>query len=161
MIRPATADSRRKTLRVQNVETKTLEAKTLYVSRIQTTGRSVLVRGKLLRRIHALREELRELRSELHHLQKEIRRDQHHLEEQIHSIQRELRRLRTSLESGLPANPALETYFSSRQGQIVTVTTSGGTITGTVTEVGTNAVLLTESNGDLVLIPYVKITAVQ
>ncbi len=142
---------------IQTLRVKTINAATLNVARVKKAKHCVPLRYDVRKKIHAIRHELHELHTELHHIEKEL----HHQEEQLRALQREVRALKAELASGLPANPALQSYFTSRQGQTVTIATSGGSITGTVTVVGTNAVELIESTGDIVVIPYAKINAVQ
>lgn len=63
----------------------------------------------------------------------------------------------TPAPTALPSQ--LIDLFESQLGQTVAVTTNGGVISGTVTAVGTDYVQITESNGDIVLIPFDAITA--
>lgn len=50
-------------------------------------------------------------------------------------------------------------FFQSRIGTTVSVTTDAGVVSGTITEVGTNYVRLTESDGDLVFIPLDEVNS--
>lgn len=107
---------------------------------------------------------LRELRVKVRHLEHEVRELEHEnreIERQLHELRERVKRLEAQISSGQPPNPALQALFASKQGQVVTVSTASGTLTGTVTLVGTNAVELTESSGDILVIPYSKITGVQ
>ncbi|KUO96282.1 hypothetical protein [Ferroacidibacillus organovorans] len=107
---------------------------------------------------------VRDLRVRIRHLEHEVReleQENREIERQLHELRERVKRLEAQISSGQPANPALQALFTSKQGQVVTVSTASGTLTGTVTLVGTNAVELTESNGDILVIPYSKITGVQ
>ena len=125
--------------------------------------------------VEKLRRELRRVRHSLHdveravkELRKEVRRDKLETEGQIHDLQQEVQTLQQALQalqaeiaSGMPANSALASLFLSKTGQVVTVTTNLETVVGTVTNVAVNAVELTQSNGDIVIIPFSKITSIQ
>ncbi|MCI0184445.1 tektin family protein [Sulfoacidibacillus ferrooxidans] len=144
-----------KTLIVQ-----TIQAGSLDTQHIKVRGHRVVLRYPIRKRIHTLRRELHELHKELHHIDHTLKRELHRQEEQMRDLQKELRLMKNELASGLPANPVLQAYFTAYQHQVVTVTTGGGSITGTVTLVGTNAVEITESTGDIVVIPYGKIVSI-
>lgn len=59
-----------------------------------------------------------------------------------------------------PTVPSLAPDFESLLGQVATVGTPSGSITGEVTGVGIDYVQITESNGDIVLIPFTSVNAV-
>lgn len=82
-------------------------------------------------------------------------------QQQILEISRRVARLSAEVATGQPANPALQTLFNSSIGTTVTVTVASGALTGTVTAVGTNAVELTETDGDILIIPYSRITGIE
>ena len=97
-----------------------------------------------------------------------LKREVELLEEKVNELQTDLvalrvevARLRTEVESGLTQNVVMQAYFQSQLNHTVTVSTPDGNITGVVVVVGTDAVELRETNGDIVIIPYSKITAVQ
>lgn len=123
---------------------------------------------KLVVKIHELRHRLHDLkhewRVEHHHLEKRIDAVEVRLagiETKVASLETAIATLQTELESGLVPNAALRSLFQNKLGTSVTVTTAGGSLAGTVTQVGTNAVVLTESSGDILVIPFSKITSVQ
>lgn len=135
--------SSQKVLRVGEIRTRKIETNVLLVKRGGVNPRLIAKFRELRHAVSHLRREVRELRSELHELEARVTL----IEEQLITGQR--------------PNPDLQAFFTARLGQIVTVFTSSATLIGTVTEVGTNAVELTESNGDILIIPYSQITAVQ
>lgn len=112
--------------------------------------------AKLERQVDRLESEVLGIPSDLSTLNKEVRK----LTKDLATLQAEVAALRTAIESGVIPNPALQTSFQAKLNHIVTVSTRDGNVTGTVTLVGTDAVELRETNGDIVLIPYSKITAV-
>ncbi len=134
-----------------------------------------MVRGRLLDKIHRLRKQVHALSHELHsqsqrlhtlemrthELGEEVRKDFRVLGVQISLLLLRVNKLQVEISSGMPNNKGLQAYFGARAGTSVTVTTAAGSLTGTVTAVGTNAVELTESSGDILVIPYSKIQSVQ
>ncbi|MCY0869166.1 MAG: hypothetical protein OWT27_01070 [Firmicutes bacterium] len=104
---------------------------------------------------------LRQLECEVCCLEDKVDEALRRLQHQILAVSQQVSRLSAEVASGQPANPGLQTLFNSSSGTTVTVTVASGTLTGTVTAVGTNAVLLTESDGDILIIPYSKITGIE
>lgn len=148
-----------KSLRVGEIRTRKIVAHTLQIK--EGRHHSHHSSRHLLEKIRELRQRVSDLEHTVHDLRKHAQEDRRHLEHQIQVLQAQVRKLEQQIASGQPDNPALQSLFKSKQGQTVTVSTASGTLSGTVTLVGTNAVELTESNGDIVIIPYDKITAVQ
>lgn len=152
-------------LRVGVIRTRAIEAGKLTVRRV------VLPRGnghasggmveKLRRELRRLRHKLRHLEHELRELRHELHHDKAELEQQIQALGQALTALQAEVASGMPANAALQSLFTSKRGQVVTVTTAAETVVGTVTQVAVNAVELVQANGDIVIIPFAKITSVQ
>jgi len=110
---------------------------------------------------HSLAAKVRRLRLEVRQLRREVHHNEQRFEHEIHELWEAIARLEEQIVSGEPTNPSLQALFSSKQGQVVTVGVASGTLAGTVTVVGTNAVELTESNQDVLIIPYSQITSVQ
>ncbi|RIV17636.1 hypothetical protein D2Q93_15080 [Alicyclobacillaceae bacterium I2511] len=163
-------------LKAKTIRTRTIEAKVLQIGprvfgRIPYKGRLRKIYIPLLHKYHSLQLRFRRLREEVKEVQafeRTLRHDNRHLrdklnklEEKVESLKFRVESLESQLSSGLPDNPALQALFIGLQGQSATVTTAAGTLTGVVTVVGVNAVELTEANGDLLVIPYSKVTAVQ
>ncbi|RUT29658.1 hypothetical protein EJP77_14935 [Paenibacillus zeisoli] len=90
------------------------------------------------------------LRREVKHLAKSVR----HLTERLDEIER-------NLASGLFPNPALQEVLQEKIGQTVTISTASATVEGILLTAGTDALEIRESTGDLVLIPYSRITVLQ
>lgn len=82
------------------------------------------------------------------------------IDQAISALQQSVSSLETQIESGLTPNPQLQAQLTSLQGQPVTLTTPAGAVSGTVVLVGTDAVEIREANGDIVIVPYSKITTV-
>lgn len=127
--------------------------------------------------LHHLNNEVQGLQKEVHHLQHEVRGLQHEVHElrhevhelrlvvqsqqvQIQSLQTQLQQLQLAVETGIVPNPALQSLFQQLTGQMVTIATPGGNVTGTVVEAGDDAVVIRESTADLVIIPYSKISGI-
>jgi len=145
-----------KSLRVGVIRARKIEARTLQVGRQVSVGREALVR-----RVHRLSVTVRELRHALRALRHEVHAERRELERQIEELRRRVARLEREVVSDLPPNPALEALFAGQIGQTVSVSTASGTLTGTVVVAGTNAVELRENTGDILIIPYSKITSTQ
>ena len=145
-------------LRVRVLRARRIEANTLLIKRIRREHKG---HSSLLKKFRELRHEFRELRHSINELRDEVRQDKAHLENEIHELQVAVDSLQEQISSGQPNNPTLQSLFNSKLGQVVTVTVGSSTLTGTVTVVGTNAVELTESSGDVLIIPYSHISAVQ
>lgn len=141
----------------------TLKVGTIRTRKIVTHSLQVKSHTHHESRVHLreLRRRVRKLQLEVHTLRHELRHTRRHLEHQIEELRERVARLEAALAGGIPANPALQSLFTSKLGQVVTVSTASGTLTGTVTVAGTNAVELTESSGDILVIPYSQITGVQ
>lgn len=82
------------------------------------------------------------------------------IQQNIASVEQSISTIQTELETGLIANPQMQAALTTLVGKTATLTTSGGSVTGTVILVGTNAVELREANGDIVIIPFSKITTI-
>jgi predicted RNase H-like nuclease (RuvC/YqgF family) len=104
-----------------------------------------------------LQSEINQLQTQDANLQAQISK----LQTQVANLQTQVANLQTELESDVTPNPALQSLLQSKQGQTVTVATPAGNVTGEVILVGTDAVQIQEPNGDIVNIPFAKITAVQ
>ncbi len=152
-------------LRVGVIRTRTIEAGQLTVRHVTLPrGRGGVSAGslqKLRREVRRLRHRLRHLEHEVRELGSELRQDKAELEGQILALSQALAALQAEIASGMPANAALQSLFVSKTGQVVTVTTAAETVVGTVTQVAVNAVELVQANGDIVIIPFSKITSVQ
>ncbi|MCF8567630.1 hypothetical protein LLE49_23200 [Alicyclobacillus tolerans] len=83
------------------------------------------------------------------------------LQSAVSQLNTELAQLRVEVYSGVMPNPGLQASFQSKLDQTVTVSTPDGNITGVVIVVGTDAVELRETTGNIVIIPYSQVTAVQ
>ncbi|MCL6452139.1 MAG: hypothetical protein K6T78_00765 [Alicyclobacillus sp.] len=144
-------------------------AKNIRTMRVRTLTAKKLEVGHIVRhdhhheakKLHELRRKLRHLRHELKEDNRELRRLERIFAGRVATLQGEIAALRRVVESGLAPNPALQATFTARIGQTVTVTTPAGAVSGTVIAAGTDAVELREASGDVVVIPYAKITAVQ
>ena len=130
-----------------------IRARKIVANSLQIRGR-VPIHHSLAAQVRRLRLEVRQLRQEVHH-------NEQRFEHEIHELWEAIARLEEQIVSEHPENPSLQALFSSKQGQVVTVGVASGTLVGTVTVVGTNAVELTESNQDVLIIPYSQITSVQ
>ena len=82
------------------------------------------------------------------------------IQQNIASVEQSISTIQTELETGLIANSQMEASLTALVGKTATFTTSGGSVTGTVILVGTNAVELREANGDIVIIPFSQITTI-
>lgn len=83
------------------------------------------------------------------------------LNRKIRRLSRRVRSLENQLQSGLTNMPGFTEYFSNRTGQTVQVHTMFVTLEGVVVSTADDGVQLREASGDLVLIPFAKITSVQ
>lgn len=83
------------------------------------------------------------------------------LEQAVNALSAAVQQLQTEIETGITPFPELQTLLQSDNNQVETISTPGGTVSGTVVEVGTDAVLLQESTEDLLLVPFAKITLVE
>ncbi len=144
-------------LRVGVIRARKVETGQLIVRRIVRPGRCRHICHISKELVEKLRRELRRVRHSLHDVEEQIR----DLEQEVHALQAEVQVLQAEAASGMPANSALTGLFLSKTGQVVTVTTNLETVVGTVTNVAVNAVELTQSNGDIVIIPFSKITSIQ
>lgn len=152
-------------LRIGVIRARKLEAAQLIVRRGALPRQRCYVSKELVQK---LRRELRKLRHSLHNAEhdlRELRHEVHHnereVEAQIRDLQQALLVLQAEVASGTPANSALDSLFVSKLGQVATVATSLETVVGAVTQVAANAVELTQKNGDIVIIPFARVTAVQ
>lgn len=90
----------------------------------------------------------------------QLQQGQASIQQTLAALERSVSFIQTELETGLIANPQMQATLTALEGQSVTLSTPGGSVTGTVTLVGTDAVELREANGDIVIIPFSKITTV-
>ena len=144
-------------LRVGVIRARKVETGQLIVRRIVRPGRRQHICHISKELVEKLRRELRRVRHSLHDVEEQVR----DLEQEVQALQAEVQALQAEAASGMPANSALTGLFLSKTGQVVTVTTNLETVVGTVTNVAVNAVELTQSNGDIVIIPFSKITSIQ
>lgn len=86
----------------------------------------------------------------------------------VESLSREIRRLtqrlnslENQLVSGLTVIPEFTKYFTNRIGQNVQIQTMLITLQGEVVSVADDGVQIRETSGDIVLIPFAKITSIQ
>jgi chromosome segregation ATPase len=90
-----------------------------------------------------------------------VENDVSSLQVQLNDVQQGVASLQRQLTTGLINNPELQQLFESRLGQEVVVSTSGGSVTGSVMIAGINAVQLQETGTtNIVVIPYSKILTV-
>lgn len=125
-------------------------------------------RHNLLRLIKELKREFNQFKQETRHREQvqnrqiaKLTKEVNLLQNAVSQLNAELAQLRIEVESGVTPNPALQASFQSKLNQTVTVSTPDGSVTGVVIVVGTDAVELREGSGDIVIIPYSKVTAVQ
>lgn len=92
----------------------------------------------------------------------------HRLEEQIEELtakaellQYRLSQLESEVRSGLTVNPELQTFFESKIGRNISISTTSITVIGTVLAAGDDAVEIRENTGDIVVIPYNNISVTQ
>lgn len=64
------------------------------------------------------------------------------------------RRLINQLENGDAIPPEVREFFIENEGEVVTVATTFGTVTGTVLTAGTDAAEILTAEGDILIIPY-------
>lgn len=83
------------------------------------------------------------------------------LNRKIRRLTRRVESLEIQLQSGLIIMPAFFDYFRNRTGQNVQVSTMFVMLEGEVVSTADDGVQLRESTGDIVLIPFAKITSVQ
>ena len=104
---------------------------------------------------------LREIKKYIRTDKREVRTELQELETQITTIQQQVAAIQLELSTGDVPNTALQSIFEGKLGDLVTVTTPSGTLFGVVTLVAADVVVLTESNGDILIIPFSKVTSVQ
>ncbi len=151
-------------LRVGVIRARKVETGQLIVRRIVRPGRRQHICHISKELVEKLRRELRRVRHSLHDVEEQVRdleQEVQALQAEVQALQAEVQALQAEAASGMPANSALTGLFLSKTGQVVTVTTNLETVVGTVTNVAVNAVELTQSNGDIVIIPFSKITSIQ
>lgn len=90
-----------------------------------------------------------------------LRREVKHLAKSVRHLNARLDELESNLASGLFPNPALQEVLQEKIGQTITVSTASATVEGILLTAGTDALEIRESTGDLVLIPYSRITVLQ
>ncbi|GAB6988876.1 LSm family protein [Paenibacillus pini] len=111
------------------------------------------------------------INAEIRHLVHEIQRldlEIHQIEGQIVTLQAQVQhqqeqidQLQEQVSTGLTTNPELYDYFVHKIGQEVRVDTTSVILTGIVLTVAVDAVELRESGGDIVIIPFAKISSAQ
>ncbi|GIP21177.1 DUF2642 domain-containing protein [Paenibacillus sp. J22TS3] len=87
-----------------------------------------------------------------------LRREVRHLKESVLILTERLNELENDLESEIFPNPTLQAALQDKVGQTVTVNTASATVEGTLLTVTSDSLEIRESTGDLVLIPYSRIT---
>ncbi|WP_442603219.1 hypothetical protein [Paenibacillus sp. KN14-4R] len=75
-------------------------------------------------------------------------------------MKREIAQINGQLNTLLAPSKAVQSLFESRYGTSTTITTGGGTVSGTVIATGTDFVQILEPTGDIVIIPFANITSV-
>lgn len=142
-------------LRVRKIQTGVLTAK-----RLEILGAAP--QGSILKRLgrHLERYVRHEVRHVAHNFEERCAKALKHQRHEIEEIEHRLRRIEAQLASGITPNPALGRFLESKLGQTVTISTPGGSVSGTVVLVGSDAVEIRENTGDIVIIPFSKITAV-
>ncbi|MFD1677064.1 hypothetical protein [Alicyclobacillus fodiniaquatilis] len=159
------------------IRTSTIVTGSIVIKR-KKPFRQPRVEGRIAKRI-------RELQKEVHHLARAQEKTEHRfdrlkasqnemqteinelattqtaLEQEVSALSTTVQQLETEIETGITPFPGLQDLLQSAINQVATISTPGGTVSGTVVEVGTDAVLLQESTGDLLVVPFAKITTVQ
>ncbi|MWV43588.1 hypothetical protein GRF59_08060 [Paenibacillus sp. HJL G12] len=120
--------------------------------------------------LHHLEHEIHHLKKQVNHVQEELQQV-HFLKEQIHQLSKKVKQLESlydlvekledQLLTGLTENPELEAFLKLKIGMKVRIETAGTSLQGIILVVGTDAVELREANGDLLIIPFSHINAVQ
>ncbi|USB32280.1 hypothetical protein [Paenibacillus sp. YPG26] len=90
-----------------------------------------------------------------------LRREVNQLARSVRILTERLDELEENLASGLFANPSLQENLQDKIGQTVTISTASATVEGILLTAGSDALEIRESTGDLVLIPYSRITVIQ
>ncbi len=98
---------------------------------------------------------------ELRHLVHKLARELHHLSREINALNLKYARLELQVQQVVPNFAALQAQLQSRMGQVTTIVTPSGPVTGTVTLVGTDVVELSEPDGSIVLVPFTSIVAIE
>ncbi|WP_211745979.1 bZIP transcription factor [Paenibacillus sp. Marseille-Q4541] len=99
----------------------------------------------------------RRLAARVHRLEEKVEE----LTAKVQLLQHRLSELESEVRSGLTVNPELQTFFDSKIGQNISISTNNVTVIGTVLASGVDAVEIRESNGDIVVIPYANISVAQ
>jgi uncharacterized protein YlxW (UPF0749 family) len=152
--------SRQNVVRIKEVAIGQLKIGRITTPKASKPSRPVNVQ-KLRREVRELAHQLRIIRREVLAEEQRLQSEINQLQAQDANLQAQIASLQTQIDSGVTPNPALQSFLQSKQGQTVTVSTPAGNVTGVVILVGTDAVEIRESNGDIVIIPFSKITAVQ
>ncbi|UOF90556.1 hypothetical protein LSG31_22315 [Fodinisporobacter ferrooxydans] len=142
-----------------------LKIRILQIGKIETASslsklkdRHKRLKDKIHDLQHSLSEKFHDLEREISKLAKKFAT----LTQTVYQLQQQVIGIQAEIVSGNPNNPVLQQFFQSRTGQTVTITTPAGTVTGTVLIAGTNAVELRETaTGDIIIVPYSKVVAVQ
>lgn len=83
------------------------------------------------------------------------------LSDRVDVLTARIEQLETEVRSGITANPQLQVFLESKIGQNISISTSSVTVLGTVLAVGHDAVELREASGDIVIMPFTKISVAQ
>lgn len=83
------------------------------------------------------------------------------LTERVDMLNARIEQLEAEVRSGIVVNPQLQQFLESKIGQYISISTSSVTVLGTVLAVGTDAVEIRETSGDIVIIPFSQISVVQ
>jgi len=117
--------------------------------------------------LHHVKDDVRQIETKLNEhlwewkeLKEEIRRLARRIEE-LESLADRVARLEEEVMTGITDNPELHAYFAGKIGSEVRVDTASATLQGVVLTVAEDAVELRESGGDLLIIPFSRITSVQ
>ncbi|WP_454190543.1 hypothetical protein [Paenibacillus sp. Marseille-Q7038] len=76
-------------------------------------------------------------------------------------LQDRISQLEAEVRSGLTVNPELQTFFETKIGRNISISTTSITVIGTVLAAGIDAVEIRENTGDIVIIPYNNISVAQ
>ncbi|MBP2001347.1 hypothetical protein J2Z69_002390 [Paenibacillus shirakamiensis] len=91
----------------------------------------------------------------------QLRHKVRHLIEEVKELTARLNDLEDRLSSGVFPNPAIVAYLQDKIGQSIHISTASASLEGILVTVATDALEIRESTGDLVLIPFSRITVLQ
>ncbi len=149
-------------LAVGVIRTRKIVANSLQIKHTVPLHRSLEKQVQILReKVRRLRHQVQDLEKQIYELRHELHHEVRRINREIHDLQVTVAGIQTQITNGQTVNPSLQAFFASKQGQMVTVTTTAGTVSGTVTIVTPDSVELVATNQDILLIPYSQISAVQ